>query len=334
MGILEERFKYKPVRVAVIDSGISVHEKIDKKIVKYKINIESDGNINTDVEDFNGHGTAIASILSKDSNLELYIIKVLDRNKKSTVQQVIEAINIAIDRKVDIINLSLGTEDFEKYNEMKVACDRAKSNKIFVISAYNNKCINSLPYDLDSVIKVKPYLLVKNNKVLYSNNIFIGKGMPTMVPWINSSYALMGGSSFAAPYVTLALSDVLRRYREYDYDGILEAFINSCELIDNIDDFYPVDKIKRIEEVKNLELDKIVSGVIKETIGETIENKILFQQGLSKFKCYSILKEIEKYIDFKFPYEEFTLEDFIYKKNLVNKIEILVNKNGGKYGQR
>ena len=105
------------VKVAILDSGIDYSEDID---VKERINfIPGQDNISILYEDSTGHGTCIAGIMAAknndigitgvNSNIELYSARVLDNDNSSKVSRIIDAINWAIEKKVNILSLSFGT---------------------------------------------------------------------------------------------------------------------------------------------------------------------------------------------------------------------------------
>lgn len=104
----------KEVKVAIIDSGISENMLHNYDI----INTYNAVNNTNNVSDTNGHGTELVSIL-KHTNIsnkmnciapqcKLIIIKVMDEDNLIKIDYVCNAIEHAIKKEVDIINISLG----------------------------------------------------------------------------------------------------------------------------------------------------------------------------------------------------------------------------------
>lgn len=138
-----EKLKKDVVKIAIIDSGIDYSENIN---VVERMNF-FDGEISPLFEDNTGHGTAIAGIIASDGqngstkginpNVDIYSARVLDRKNKAPVSRIVEAIYWAIDKKVNIINISFGTT---KYSEvLHNAIKDAKKAGILIFAASGNE---------------------------------------------------------------------------------------------------------------------------------------------------------------------------------------------------
>lgn len=132
------------IKVAVIDSGIDFISDID--VQERKNFIPDQDSVSPLYEDGSGHGTSVAGIIAAkdnkegitgiDENVELYSAKVLDENNQAPISRVVEAINWAIEKNVNIINLSLGTSVYSDtlHNAVKKAADKG----ILVVCAAGN----------------------------------------------------------------------------------------------------------------------------------------------------------------------------------------------------
>ena len=148
------------VKVAIIDSGVDYSEDID--VAKRKNFIPGEDEVSILYEDGSGHGTSVAGIIAaKDNdlgitgineNVELYSAKVLDENNTAPISRIIEAINWAIDEKVNIINMSFGTTANSQalYNAIQKAND---AGILLIASAGNNETIE-YPAKYEEVVAV------------------------------------------------------------------------------------------------------------------------------------------------------------------------------------
>ncbi|MEY8367028.1 S8 family serine peptidase [Anaerovoracaceae bacterium 41-7] len=140
------------VKVAVIDSGIDYTEDI---VVKERRNFIADDPVTTPLfEDTCGHGTSVASIIAGkgieshasgiNGNIEIYSARVLDQKKQAPISRVIEAIYWAIEKDVNIINISFGTQQYSE--ALKTAIDAATDDGILVIASTGNYGNSSIDY--------------------------------------------------------------------------------------------------------------------------------------------------------------------------------------------
>lgn len=152
----------RSVKVAILDSGIDMTDNIN---VTERKNFIEDMPVETPLfEDTCGHGTSVASVLvgtstgstveGVDSNIDLYSARVLDKKKQAPVSRIVEAIFWAIEKDVDIINISFGTQTYSE--ALKIAVNTATENGILVVAATGNRGSVGVDYPaaFDSVLAV------------------------------------------------------------------------------------------------------------------------------------------------------------------------------------
>ena len=131
------------VKVALLDSGIDYQEGLE---VKERVNLIAEGEeISPMFEDVSNHGTSIASLLvSKNNkvdginqNIELYSARILDEKKQAPISRVVEGIYWAIEKDVNIISISFGTNQYSQ--ALQQAVDDANKKGILVIAAAGNQ---------------------------------------------------------------------------------------------------------------------------------------------------------------------------------------------------
>lgn len=215
MGLTGEGFT-----CAVIDTGCDINHPLlkDKIIGGRNFTIEGDGE--NDYTDLNGHGTHVAGLIAADPcgafkggvapKAKLLICKVLTKTGNGGIGAIINAIDYAIQQKVDVINMSLGTTSNlgRLYDVVKKAYDAG----IVICCASGNMANNDkgsidefcYPGAYQEVIEVGA--INKNKEPSYfsnSNNMIdcVCYGEEILSTYINNRYATLDGTSQATPLV-------------------------------------------------------------------------------------------------------------------------------------
>ncbi|MDQ0206197.1 S8 family peptidase [Alkalicoccobacillus murimartini] len=130
----DERLTGKGVTVAVIDTGVYLHEDLEGRVRDFVDFI----NQRTKAYDDNGHGTHCAGNVAGNGSMsngdykgvaieaEIIGVKVLDRTGTGTLESIIQGVDWCIkynqihpDRPIDIISMSLGTHALKYKNEQE-----------------------------------------------------------------------------------------------------------------------------------------------------------------------------------------------------------------------
>lgn len=126
------------IKVAVIDSGINANSIQGKIVDRYNFINDTE-----DVSDDNGHGTIVTDIIwNVAPNAEILEYKVLDKDLKGTEAHIIAALERAIYKKADIINLSFGDPKYITYesdNPLTIRVEQIIKQGIPVIVAAGNQ---------------------------------------------------------------------------------------------------------------------------------------------------------------------------------------------------
>src|SRR5699024_9060392 len=127
----------------MLDTGID----IDNQDLVYEDSINFISDDASDIMDENGHGTKIAGIIAarKDGegmigiapDAELYICKISDSYGTTNNRLLTEGIEWAIEKDVDIINISI---EFDKeYNDITQAMQEAADKGIIILASAGNQ---------------------------------------------------------------------------------------------------------------------------------------------------------------------------------------------------
>ncbi|RAH47145.1 S8/S53 family peptidase [Aspergillus brunneoviolaceus CBS 621.78] len=136
-----------PVKIAVFDTGVDqTHPDVDACIEQIKGQFNwTNEKFPRLVDDYNGHGTFITSLLMEYCpDAEIYIAKISD-GKPSSPSIIAKALNYAVNEwEVDIISMSFGfhTRDVEGYDELERAIHNAYSSHVLLFAAASNSGAN------------------------------------------------------------------------------------------------------------------------------------------------------------------------------------------------
>lgn len=230
--------------VAVIDSGIHLHEDFCGNVLyslgkNYKENLPHP-------EDKNGHGTHVTGILAACSNngigitgvignapIDVLPLKVLDANGYGGDFEISKAIYEAIDKKVDLINLSITGRG--QTIALKEAVLKALNSNIPIVAAAGNWDISTdqvFPAAYPGVITVAGVTeeLKKVSTSNYGWEVDISApGMNILSTYLDHQYHFLNGTSMATPYVTGTLALVKALYPGIDLISLRNHLFNTSE---------------------------------------------------------------------------------------------------------
>ena len=224
-SIWEESQKGEGVNIAVIDSGCDInHESLKDNIVGVRNFTNEDEKNPNIVIDRVGHGTHVVGTIVANGNnntilgvapkSNIYVLKAIDRTGSGKVSWVVNAIYYAIDKKVDIISMSLGLS--QNNDKLQRAVKEAVSKNITIVCAAGNEGngnANDFEYsypaayiDVISVGAVDKKGVPAN----FSNaNLVIdvvAPGVDILSTYPDNKFAILSGTSMAAPHVSGSLA--------------------------------------------------------------------------------------------------------------------------------
>lgn len=194
------------VRVAVIDSGVHAsHPHVGG--VAGGAGVDDQGRINGDFVDRLGHGTAVtAAIREKAPAAEIFAIKVFDRELAATGAALVAACEQAIEQRVDVVNLSLGTTNTEHEQPLAEVAGRLRASGAVLIAAGEQYGVRWLPGSLPGVWAVSlDWTIARDrcrvNRLGAGGASFSASGYPRPIPGVAAERNLKG-LSFAVANVT------------------------------------------------------------------------------------------------------------------------------------
>lgn len=209
----------KGIKVGIIDSGIDAGHPAVGGVNGYVAITEGPVGMLYDTEPHNdsyGHGTACAGIIrALAPDCELYSIKVLGANLSGRGNIFVAGLRWAIENRMNVCNLSLGTTKRDYFAIFHELADRACFENVMLVTAANNMPTPTFPSLYSSVISVAsheerdPYLFFYNPQPPVE---FGAPGIDVRVPWTDNSYITATGNSFAAPHISGLVTKILGKH--------------------------------------------------------------------------------------------------------------------------
>ncbi|MFO7635697.1 MAG: S8 family serine peptidase, partial [Clostridia bacterium] len=229
------------VTVAVIDSGlVSVHEDLDGTGILPGVNFTDSGEA-WEVTDSTGHGTFVSGIMKATTDNGLGITGMSDvvnilplkvfKEPSTTLDLILGAMDEAITRKVDVINMSFGMPSYSL--AMHQLVQEASDAGILLVAAVGNASSATLYYpaayaEVAGVGAVDweglPATFSQRNTSVHVTAP--GVGVFSLSYSSSNGYSQGNGTSFAAPFV----SSVAAMAKQYDRDVHMDSFLTLLAL--------------------------------------------------------------------------------------------------------
>jgi len=212
-----------------------------------------------DPMDDNGHGTHCAGIIGAEGNngvgiaginwnVKIMPLKFLGRSGFGSTKNAIEAINYAIDRKKNGVNLRVINASWGSTSKSKALEDAiwaaSDAGILFVAAAGNSSTDNDKRghypsnYNLPNIISVAA---LDRSDLLASFSNFGSKTVHIAAPgreipstWLNDEYREASGTSMAAPYVSGTAALILANEPNLSMTKLRERLLKSVDPIDTL----------------------------------------------------------------------------------------------------
>jgi len=214
----------------------------------------------SDPMDESGHGTHCAGIIGAEGDndegiaginwkVEIMPLKFMGRGGFGTTKDAIEAINYAIDRKrngvnVRVISASWGSTMYSKALEDAIRA-AGEEGILFVAASGNNSTNNDKRphypsnYDLPNVISVAA--LDRNDNMASFSNFGVktvhiaAPGKDILSTWLGDDYREASGTSMATPYVSGVAALILASEPKLSVEKLRDRVLKSVDKLDTLD---------------------------------------------------------------------------------------------------
>jgi subtilisin family serine protease len=210
------------LKIAVIDTGVNArHPHICAPTHAVVFDPDDTEFLSEDVL---GHGTAVtAAIQEKAPYADYYILKLFGKSLRTTGTRLVRAIEWAIEHRMDIVNLSLGSPNLDHRSALERLVARAVDAGIVLVAARYSEKIPVLPGILEGVISVDVDWSLSRDQYRVSNAsgspVFYASGLPRPLPGVPISRNL-SGISFAVGNMTGFVAQALEHCEERSIEKI------------------------------------------------------------------------------------------------------------------
>lgn len=210
----------KPIQIAIIDDGID-EKQFDIGELNHNIEINRKLEIQPRMVSSpyqKSHGTICAAIIRKYlPDVQLSSVKILNENWTSTRDQFVKAIEWCVVNKIKLINISLGTVEYNDFCLLYRCIKYAYGNGVIIVAACSNDNRYTCPASLEYAIGVKCDLTGRLLEDEYIYNPFPLDGIEFTANSLHVIYNNQNaqftsfGNSYAAPLITCLVYKMLSK---------------------------------------------------------------------------------------------------------------------------
>ena len=250
LGVPENNAHWgKNQKIAVLDTGVwTAHDAFHSTKITQIDMLSPEQSL---PGEYDGHGTAVASIIAGNSQnvkgiapaAEILSIRVLDGEGKGDTFTLAQGIVEAVDRGASIISLSLGSSTDNLV--LRKAVDYALNQGAIIVASAGNESVGQITYpaaypDVIGVTSVDAASRIASFSNIGEGVDFAAPGIGIQTAWIEDREVTFSGTSASAPLVAGALAGIQS----------LEPRLSSTEVLDlliqNADDGYAAGKDARL----------------------------------------------------------------------------------------
>ena len=236
------------IKIAILDSGIDWGNDIN---LAYQVSLVPGEEEMTQVfMDGTGHGSSVASLIAANDdgngitgineNVDIYSYRVLDDENQSPVSRIAEAIYMAIEQDVDIINMSFGMNEYSE--TLREAVHTAAEKGILLIAAAGNTGEDGVQYpaayeDVMAVGAVNKNGMVEDYSAKGEEIEIVAPGELVRTTGFIGAEEVISGTSLAAPQITAVASLIWQKDFKVSADFVRGLLNESANLYGKLDEY-------------------------------------------------------------------------------------------------
>lgn len=221
------------IKIAVIDNGID-DTQIDFDL-ENKVYVDSASECisdDKDISDFTfAHGTICANIIKKNTeSAKLNSVRMLNESGRGLVDSLSPALEWCYLNGIRLVNLSFGTTHFHDKSIIRKVINHYAYKGMIIVAATSNIGYTTYPASFSNVISVEA-----GDDFHFAELAQKEKGVDFMAPveqehFIEKApYGIPRSNSYAAPYVTAMIANILQENSSASLTTIRETICNSSK---------------------------------------------------------------------------------------------------------
>lgn len=184
------------------------------------------------------HGTICAAIIGQiNPDVELIDLQILDKERKSSIDELVIALNWCYEHSVRLIHMSLGTLNYFDSNKLSEIVNKLLLKDVILVSAYHNKNIISYPAAIPGVFGVRSDragLLNEEYAIdvcdgLFPENCLVARFGKPLVTYRNEYISTELSNSFAAPVITSHISLYQQNHKESTRADVVSHVLSTAK---------------------------------------------------------------------------------------------------------
>lgn len=211
------------MHIAILDNGVS--ERLVNIKLYRNLEVTKNGTLISlqDLSSDKNHGTICLRIFEEyvvDDDILVSSIKILDEKQIGNYQQVVSALEWCYKNRVDIVNMSLGSNFIRDKKKILNTINYFTHHDMVIVASASNNGYLSYPASFTNVIGVRSSddLNIGEGNWNYLEGSYDGIEIETYfnhkVKWNDGSYDIYTDSnSYAAPMITARLIEPLRKHK-------------------------------------------------------------------------------------------------------------------------
>ena len=254
--------------IAIVDDGVYANDESHSPLINcIKINNKRIS-VEKQVETLISHGSICAEIIyNYNPNVVFTSIKILDRNKRGSIYDLECAIDWCINKKIRLLNISLGSVSGCDREIAKRIARKIYLNNLIVIAAQSNSKKYTYLASMENIIGIRHSDCLQVGKYEFRwypyDGIDILTSSKHTIVYNHKEITLSASNSFAAPYITAIVAYIMQLKPNIKFEEVLQELAMGAAICKGHyrPDYKSVNHFYKCKKVKVIKKDGKIKGI-------------------------------------------------------------------------